>query len=86
MCLYHLHEETAQQFIKDNFDRRLTDKELYRMRYTFFESEDVFLELCDVIYEATKAALDNTDGQWDKIDKEFDNGINVFKDLNCKEK
>ena len=86
MYLYHIHEETAQNFFEGNLGRRLTEKELYRMRYSFSENDDVFLEICDVMYEAGKAALNNTDGQWDEIDKEFDSGINVFKDLNCKEK
>lgn len=85
MCLYHLHEETAQSFIEDNLGRRLTDVELYRIRYSLIEGDGAFPALCDMIYHAALEAMDNTKGQWNGIDDDFKNGINVFEHLNCKE-
>ena len=86
MCLYHLYEENAQNFIEENLGRRLTEVELYRMRYALIESDCAFPALCDLIYDAATDAMDNSTGQWNGIDADFENGINVFVHLNCKEK
>ncbi len=84
-CLYHLYEENAQDFLESNLERRLTPMELYRMRYALTENDDVFSAVCDMMYHAGKDAIDNSKGQWNHIDRDFQNGVNVFEDLNCKE-
>lgn len=85
-CLYHLDEEFTQQFLEDNLNRRLTPIELNRIKQVFYENDDVYWALMDVMYHAGKDAIDNSKGQWDSIDEDFKNGKTVFTHLDCKEK
>lgn len=85
-CLYHLDEEFTQDFLEANLGRRLTPKEIYRMKYALLENDSANFAIMDMMYYAGKDAIDNSEGQWDKIDEDFEKDIQVFLDLECKEK
>jgi len=80
--LHIIWTETFQQFASDNLGRELTDIELNRLRWAFIDHN---WHLDDLMYEAGKDAMDNTEGQWDSIDEDFKNGKPLFGNLICKE-
>lgn len=84
--LYHLDEEYVQDFLEANLGRRLTPKELYRMKHALIDNDQVDFARMDMMYYAGKDAIDNSDGQWNKIDEDFEKDIPFFMDLECKEK
>lgn len=77
-CLFQLFEENAQNFLEANLGRELTPMEMNRMKLALIENEDAQLGLMDMMYFAGKEAMDNTNGQWDDIDKDFSAGIYVL--------
>jgi len=74
--------ENFQHFAADNLGRELTDVELNRLRLTLIDHN---WHLDDLMYEAGKDAMDNTEGRWDSVDKNFKEGKPVFANLICKE-
>lgn len=85
-CLFQLHEENVQDFLQDNLGRRLTKKELNRIKMAFLENDDIQWMLADIMYTAGKDAINNADDRWSVIDKDFADGKELFPELNCKEK
>lgn len=85
-CLYHLDEEYVQDFLEPNLGRRLTPKEIYRMKYALIDNDQIDGARMDMMYLAGKDAIDNSEGQWDEIDEDFEKDIPFFMDLECKEK
>lgn len=79
-CLFQLFEENAQDFLDANLGRELTPMEINRMKLALIEDEGAQLGLMDMMYCAGKEAIDNTNGQWDDIDKDFLVGISVSTD------
>lgn len=80
--LHIIWAENFQQFAADNLGRELTDVELNRMRWAFIEHD---WHLMDLMHDAGKDAMDNTEGQWDHIDDDYRNGKPLFNNLICKE-
>ncbi len=85
-CVFHLFEENVQDFLESNLGRRLTPKEINRMKVTVYENGHAQSAAMDLMYCAGKDAIDNTDERWDHIDKDFLAGDRVFGNLSCKEK
>lgn len=85
-CVFHLFEENVQDFLESNLGRRLTPMEINRMKLTVYENGQAQSAAMDLMYCAGKDAIDNTDGRWDHIDKDFLAGDRVFGNLSCKEK
>ena len=51
--------------------RQLTEKEMYRVWYSFLEDDDVRGLVVGTMEAAIEDALDNKDNQWDGIDEGF---------------
>jgi 3-oxoacyl-[acyl-carrier-protein] synthase III len=69
--IFYILEETAQDFLESNIGRRLTSLEINRMTIAVFESLTIVHSAADIMYEAAREAIDNTEGKWDEVDKDF---------------
>lgn len=84
-CLHHITEEFVQDFCASNFGRKLTIKELNRMRYSLSENDDVQWSLFEMIHVAIENALENSSEQWNLVDSRLENGELSYSWL-CKDK
>lgn len=64
-------EGMIQSDAEANFGRELTDVELNRVREGYFDNDDVFFAINDIIRAAIEDALDDKNNAWGDIDKEF---------------
>lgn len=67
--LYEIDVDMVQAWVEPNLDRKLTENELERMHYAM--TEDSWLML-DMIMECAEKAIDNTNNQWDWVDKDVE--------------
>lgn len=69
--LFQLDASTIQWFLEPNIKRKLTKKELNRIYYEFMENQDAQDHLYNFILDCAENVMDNSDGQWDWVDKEY---------------
>ena len=64
--------ELAQQEAEQEIERRLTDIELNRLKEMFYDDDDVMWKRAEMIRDAALVAIDNSNGQWEHLDKDFE--------------
>ena len=64
--------ELVQQEAEQEIKRRLTDIELNRLKEMFYDDDDLMWKRMEMIRDAVLVAIDNSKGQWEGLDKDFE--------------
>ncbi len=65
-------EEEIQSFAEANYDREITEVELYRLKEYWWECEEAFWSRTEFMAKCIENVMNNKDNSWQSVDKEFE--------------
>jgi hypothetical protein len=64
--------DELQMLAESNCDRKLTEKELYRIKHYWWDSEGALDERVIFTLACIEYAMDNKNNEWASVDEEYD--------------